>query len=142
MTREFIPCTMERSIGNGVWFRPIKSWHSGTYAGERLYTIPETQDGSGCLLSWTDHSRQICSPPYSVTHRLYWHEREKGKAVSAFLSYPNGLGAYDKYFWEIYPSAEGDIMRFYGEKAEEEMEEEIRKFFRAGEVRPVGMAHF
>lgn len=29
---EFIPCTMARSIGAGIFFRPVRSWHSATYA--------------------------------------------------------------------------------------------------------------
>lgn len=127
MCREFIPCTMERHIGNRIYFRPIKSWHTGVYAGEKLYKIPGTNGGSGCLRRDTGKYQDLCSPPLTVTHRLYWHEKNKDKTISAFLSYPNGMGAMKEYFWEIYPAEDGDIERFVGDKAEEEMEEMIKR---------------
>lgn len=116
--RDFIPATMSRPIGNGVFFRPIRSWHSGTYAGENLEHIPDCTDRSGCL------------PPLTVTHRLYWHELQPDNTISAFLSYPNGMGAADEYFWEAFgPSPEGDITRYFGENAEEELEAAVKAHF-------------
>lgn len=123
----FIPATMSRSIGDGVFFRPIRSWHSATYAGEKLTKIPNTNDGSGCVRNPSDIIR-VCSIPLTVTHRLYWHERDHRKTVSAFLSYPNAMGACDEYFWEVYRIGD-DIERYFGENAEAEMEEIIRKHF-------------
>lgn len=126
MCREFIPCTMERHIGNRIYFRPIRSWHSGVYAGEGLYKIPGTDDRSGCLRRGIDRE-EPCSRPLTVTHRIYWYEKIKDKLISAFLSYPNGMGAVEKYFWEIYPTEDRNIERFIGDKAEEEMEEMIKR---------------
>lgn len=121
----FIPCTMARQIGDtGVFFRPVKSWHSGTYAGERLYELPDSGDRSGCL-----RPDGRADPPYTVTHRMYWHERAPEHKVSAFLSYPNGMGAMDDYFWEcngVDPN--GDVTRFTGDDAESEMETAIINF--------------
>lgn len=125
----FIPATMARAIGTGVFFRPMRSWHSGTYAGERLYKMPESNDRSGCLFEEKAHDFDICSPPLTVTHRNYWHERDAGKTLSAFLSYPGGMGADQEYFWEVYwRQRELDIERFYWPEAEAEMEVKIRKF--------------
>ncbi len=131
MQQTFIPCTLTRSIGNGVVFRPIKSWHSATFAGEGLLKIPESDDGSGCVRPSTEGSYQkLCPIPLTVTHRLYWHESNPDKTISAFLSYPEAMGYYgDKeYFWEIYGTGD-DIERFGGEQAEAEMEVVICKFF-------------
>jgi hypothetical protein len=121
MTVEFIPCTVPRAIGEGVFFRPIKSWHSGTYAGEGLEYIPGSDDRIGCLVGLTVQ-------PKSVTHRLYWHERDDTQVVSAFLSYPGAMGYYgNEYFWEVLFE---DVIRFGGDHAESEMEEAIRRYFR------------
>lgn len=98
---DFIPATLEREIFPHIVFRPIKSWHSGTYAGEGLYTIPGTSDGSGCLRRDTIGPLKVCGQPLTVTHRAYWHT-QTGEWISSFLSYPNGMGAWDRYFWEIY----------------------------------------
>jgi hypothetical protein len=116
---EFIPTTLEREIAPDIVFRPIKSWHSGTFAGERLTKIPGTTDGSGCLRDGR------CSPPLTVTHRKYWNKKTN-KSISAFLSYPNGMSRIDRYFWEIYP-IDGDIERF---NSEEEMEEKIKELLK------------
>ena len=122
MKQDFIPATMARPIGDGVFFRPIRSWHSGTYAGERLTKIPGTTDLSGCL---GHHDR-----PLTVTHRVYWNETAPEKIVSSFLSYPDGMGACDVYFWEAYPSPEGDIERWTGEDAEQIMEDTVRSWLK------------
>ena len=63
------------------------------------------------------------SPPFTVTHRLYWNVARPNDTVSAFLSYPNGMGAVDEYFWEVYYGDEPE--RFVGEHAESEMEATI-----------------
>lgn len=129
LTYTFIPTTTARSIGDGVFFRPIKSWHSATFAGEKLYKIPGADDGSGCLLKGKEQYRYVCSAPLTVTHRLYWHDKNKEKTISAFLSYPDGMGAMKEYFWETY-GISCDIERFTGDNAEEEMEKMILKFFK------------
>ena len=122
----FIPCTIARSIGDGIFFRPIKSWHSGTYAGEHLLKIPGTIDGSGCVRS---EAERTCSIPLTVTHRLYWHEHYPTAKVSAFLSYPDAMGCSNgEYFWETY-GISGDVERYFGDNAEAEMEEAVKKFF-------------
>lgn len=102
--REFIPGTYEREIAPNIVFRPIKSWHSATYAGERITII--NGDRSGCMLK--DH---ICHIPSTVTHRIYWNKVTK-EEVSAFLSYPNAMGCYPDYFWEIYSPKMSDCERF------------------------------
>lgn len=126
----FIPATMTRHIGDGVFFRPIRSWHSGTYAGEKLRNIPGSKDRSGCLYDEKIMGAlDCCSPPYTVTHRLYWHERDATKTVSAFLSYPNGMGSSDQYFWETYGAGSDDVERYFGDAAESEMEAAIKQHF-------------
>lgn len=126
----FIPATMARAIGGGVYFRPIRSWHSATYAGEGLTKIPGTNDGSGCLFSETLRGLKVALPPSTVTHRLYWHERNPDDTISAFLSYPDSMGACDVYFWEALRVIEDeDITRFFGDNAEAEMETAIRDHF-------------
>jgi hypothetical protein len=130
MTDRFIPATMARSIGDGVFFRPIRSWHSGTYAGEKLRNIPGSADRSGCLFDEKIRGAlDCCSPPHTVTHRLYWHERDATKTLSAFLSYPNGMGCSDQYFWEAYGLSDNDIERYFGDGAEAEMETAIKQYF-------------
>lgn len=128
--RDFIPTTMPRAIGNGVFFRPIRSWHSGTYAGEELEHMPDSTDRSGCLVDARLGPMRLCYPPLSVTHRLYWHESQPDETISAFLSFPNGMGAADEYFWEALGlDPEGDITRYFGENAEVELEAEIKAHF-------------
>lgn len=129
--KRFIPATMARAIGAGVFFRPIRSWHSGTRAGEKLERIPGSTDRSGCLFDERVGGLLVCSPPLTVTHRLYWHERDPSKTVSVFLSYPNGMGCSDEYFWESYGIDPEDIKRYFGESAEAEMEDDVRQHFAA-----------
>lgn len=127
---KFIPTTMEREIAPNIVFRPIRSWHSGTYAGEKLLKIPGKNDGSGCMKKiWNNgYELEVCNIPYTVTHRLYWNKNNPDNTISAFLSYPDGMGAMDEYFWETLGTSEdGDIERFRGEGAEKEMEEKIIK---------------
>lgn len=111
----YIPGTCDRYITPDISFRPIKSWHSNTYAGEGLTNV--NGDGSGCI----DINRR-CQQPLSVTHRIYKHDGSD-KWISAFLSYPNGMGAVDDYFWEIYNPEESDIEQF---DTELEMETKIK----------------
>lgn len=127
MRQEFIPCTSARAIGKGIFFRPIKSWHSATYAGEKLIKIPGSDDGSGCMRLESLHGLPVCGIPYSVTHRLYWHERNPSKTISAFLSYPDAMGCSDgAYFWEAYGVENNDVSRYFGDSAEDEMEAAIK----------------
>jgi len=127
-TNEFIQKTMERKVSGQIVFRPIKSWHSNTYAGERLEKMPfSKEDGSGCMRRV--NGMNMCYIPFTVTHRLYWHKKNPKEKISVFLSYPDGMGACEEYFWEVYSiRKDGDIKRFYGDNAEEEMEKEIVKF--------------
>ena len=121
----YVPCTMERSIGHSIVFRPIKSWHSLSYAGEKLTTAPNSDDHSGCV-----NDDGMCRAPLTVTHRVYWKDDEDDY-ISAFLSYPRGMAHYGKdgeeYFWEIYgPTRFEDVERYTSEK---EMEERIIELF-------------
>lgn len=121
LTRDFIPGTSPRQIAPNIFFQPIRSWHSNTYAGEGLTSV--NGDGSGCLREAPDKfGLAVCSPPLSVTHRIYWNE-QTGQQLSVFLSYPNAMGSCDSYFWEVYP-VDDDIARF---DSETEMEVEVIK---------------
>jgi len=118
----FIPCTREIAIGDDVVYRPTRMWHSGTYAGEGLRTLPGNTDGSGCV-----DAEGRCSAPKSVTTRLYWNVHRPDDGVSAFLSYPNGMTILSEYAWETLGTSEdGDIERWTGPDAEQQMEEAIR----------------
>lgn len=120
----FIPATKEINVTRKIVYRPIKSWHSATFAGEKLEKLPGTNDGSGCMkraklygeLDW-----DMTYIPKTVTHRLYWHKDNPKETMSAFLSYPDGMGSCNEYFWEAYP-IKGDVERWTGDKAEEDME--------------------
>lgn len=120
MKPDFLPATREIEIAGGVRYRPIRSWHTGCFAGEHITSI--NGDASGCAKlvagAWAT------SPPYTVTHRLYWHPSNPEKCVSAFLSYPNGMGCCDEYFWE---ASVNDCERFTGPTAEEDCEAAIVK---------------
>jgi hypothetical protein len=117
MTEErFIPCTREVEFAPGLVYRPIRSWHSGTYAGERLTAV--RGDGSGCM-SVVD-GRPVTSIPYTVTHRLYWKKGYPERTISAFLSYPGGMGHSAGYFWEAF--GDGIEERF---DSEEDMERAV-----------------
>ena len=119
---DFIPGTTEREIARDIFFRPLRSWHSATYAGEGLTEV--NGDRSGCA----DKSNPYfptCRVPLVVTHRCYWNKRT-GKRLSAFLSYPNAMGCYNSYFWELYPISD-DIRRF---ASESEMERCIKRILR------------
>lgn len=131
MRQDFIPATMSRAIGDGVFFRPIRSWHSGTYAGEKLEHMPQSTDRSGCLVDeYLGGVVRLCCPSLSVTHRLYWHENQPDKTISAFLSYPNGMGAANEYFWEALGlDPDGDITRYFGKNAETELEVVVKAHF-------------
>lgn len=124
---DFLPCTRTVSIGDGIWYRPIRSWHAGTYAGEGLQVVHG--DRSGCVEMVGD--REMTSPPRSAIHRLYWWEGEPLRRVSALLSYPHGLGASPNYFWEV---SIGDCERFHGKLAEEEMEKAVKAFLLEGRL--------
>ena len=106
---DFIPGTCERKVSAYVVFRPIRSWHSLTYAGEGIKIV--NSDRSGCV---DDNGR--CSPPKTVTHRVYWRTDEPSRCLSSFLSYPGAMGYFGQtlegqYFWEIYPVGK-DVERF------------------------------
>lgn len=124
--RIFVPCTRAVHVGEGVFYRPIRSWSTNVFAGEGLEIIGE--DRSGCAYPEKDGIRK-CSLPRTYTHRLYWHEAEPDCTVSAFLSYPGAMGYYtgtNEYFWEANLN---DYERFVGLKAEERLERAILKWF-------------
>lgn len=121
----FVPGTRVIDVGRGVVYRPLRSWHSGVFAGERLVREPG-EDKSGCIIGKLG-ALDVCMPPYSYTHRLYWNVNDPEKYVSCFLSYPNGMGPIPTYFWEVMLN---DVERF---DSEEEAEEAIRNAI--GEVR-------
>jgi len=126
----FIPCTMEREIAKDIVFRPIKSWHSNTFAGEKLLEMPGSEDRSGCMKLIKDkgYQMEMCMIPYTVTHRVYWHRKNPENMISAFLSYPEAMGCSDgEYFWEALGTAKEDIERFFGDSAEHDMEKKIIK---------------
>lgn len=121
ISKDFIPGTSPRQIAPNIFFQPIRSWHSNTYAGEGLHNV--NGDGSGCLREEKDRfGLPFCSPPLTVTHRIYWNE-QTNKTLSVFLSYPNAMGSCASYFWEVYPVGD-DIARF---QTEAEMEVEVVK---------------
>lgn len=131
----FVPATREIEIGEGIVYRPIRSWHSGVYAGEQLSSVGG--DSSGCVRTVEGSNKKRCDPPHSYTHRIYWkagsnpNPREKGSfTISAFLSYPSGMSSYDRYHWEISPGrCEDDCIERFD--TEEEMEAAVREIFRA-----------
>lgn len=116
----FVPCTREIAIGGGVVYRPLRSWHTGAYAGEGLKSVQG--DSSGCVSMHPDRRYMITTPPSTYMHRLYWHVDRPDHTVSAFLSYPNGMGCCDEYFWE---NNIGDCERFTGPTAEQDCEASI-----------------
>lgn len=120
-SHDFIPATVEREVAPNVVFRPIRCWHSLTYAGEGLTKV--NGDGSGCLTA----DGRYCSRPLTATHRIYWNKETKA-FVSSFLSYPGGMGYFgdgdgrQQYFWEINATGFDDVERY---ATEEEMEERV-----------------
>lgn len=124
----FIPCTREIEIGRSVVYRPVRMWHSGTYAGEGFTSV--RGDGSGCLKRGAEatHDHHIAPRPSSVVTRLYWNRNKPARKISALLSYPGGMGCVDEYFWEATIESDTDgITRWTGDNAEAEMEEAIRQ---------------
>ncbi len=114
---DFVPCTREVQIADGIVYRPIRSWHSGTYAGEQRDIVDG--DRSGC--AWRDRDGlMVTMIPRSVTHRAYWHRKDPSRWVSAFLSYPGAMGACSSYFWEANIPSDGDSITRYVDEAEME----------------------
>lgn len=126
MKHDFIPCTREISIADDIHYRPIRSWHTGVYAGEKLESVGG--DSSGCMRRVMFNNREwegTIDVPLTYTHRVYWNTKDESKSISAFLSYPNAMGCPKEYFWEIYGHGCEDTMRFFGDNAEAEMEMKI-----------------
>lgn len=129
----FIPTTKEIEVAKNIVYRPIRSWHGGVYAGEKL--TERNGDHSGCMsggvLDGSNfHSDNLCHIPYTYTHRLYWHKQRPQNRISAFLSYPDAMGMSDgEYFWEVLgiDKKHHDIKRFFGSRAETAMEKAIIK---------------
>jgi len=117
----FIPATREIEIAPDIVYRPIRSWHSAMYAGERMTEVPGSADRSGCMF-YDSRGLRVCVIPFTVTHRVYWHRANPDRIVSAYLSYPDAMGYHEGgYFWETNADAE-DVVRFSGDNAEAEME--------------------
>jgi hypothetical protein len=116
----FLPCTREVEIAGGIVYRPIRAWALLTYAGEGLLSV--RGDHSGCV-----DTLGKCSPPSTAIHRLYWRRlgHPDEDTISAFLSYPQGMGCVDEYFWGIYGGGSDGPERFLGPEAETEMETRI-----------------
>lgn len=91
----FDKVTKRHSIGDGIRWRYYKHWAQNVWAGEGRYKVDG--DRSGCLYD----DGLGCSRPLVFLARLYKKGR---KEISALLSYPNGIGAVDTYFWEILPT--------------------------------------
>lgn len=130
---KFIPCTTPRKVAKGIVFRPLRSWHSGTFAGEGLKSVKG--DGSGCIKMSNEGgwNHETCMPPYTVTHRWYYIDGHPEIGLSAFLSYPDRMGCSDgEYFWEALGTigCEDDVERFFGPDAEAEMERAVIKTLR------------
>jgi hypothetical protein len=124
----FVPATRAIGIGASVFYRPIRAFSTGVFAGENLTIVDG--DRSGCVIvtersAVDDRGLPTCHVPKTVTHRVYWHAERPGAFASAFLSYPNGMGALDQYFWEA-RYGEFDA-RFTGPFAEIEMEVMLRE---------------
>jgi hypothetical protein len=108
---DFVPATREISIGRGVLYRPVRSWHSGTYAGERLESVGG--DRSGCIVGELGGGLKVTTPPRTVTHRVYWNASDPEDRISAFLSYPDGMSGVSEYHWEAMAD---DVERFVKEE--------------------------
>lgn len=133
----FLPATCNREVVPGIVYRAIRSWHRGTYAGEGLEQVHG--DASGCIksvnvsnppvntrgaITTLSMDMNMTTQPKTTDHRLYWHVDFPDDTISAFLSYPNGMGMCDSYFWEAYPMSDGEE-RWSGDAAEIEMEEAV-----------------
>lgn len=136
----FVPTTCERHITKEIVFRPVRSWHQCTFAGEGLEK--HKGDGSGCIRKDADLIKidlYNAMAPKTATHRVYWHKANPEFHVSAFLSYPNGMSSEPVYHWEIHPveyvDSDGekfdDIERFFGDDGELKMEEKVKEILHA-----------
>lgn len=118
---DYFPTGFWRDIGDDVSYRQYKHWATNVWAGEGLKQREGRESRSGCLLD-----DNLCYQPYAVEARHY-RKGESDKKISAVLSFPSGMGFEEDYFWEIYPSDDGDIERFVGEGAEEAMELKVKE---------------
>jgi hypothetical protein len=65
----------------------------------------------------------VTRPPKTAMHRLYWAVTCPQYKISAFLSYPGGMGICPEYFWEVMLG--DDVKCFTGPSAEKKMESVI-----------------
>ncbi len=113
------PSLMQRQLTDEITWRFYKHWGQGYLAGEGIEEVHG--DHSGCV-HWINGMRWV-SPPCVAQARLY--ESSKGD-ISAVYSYPNGIGAEDRYFWEIWAPGQHDLMPGGPERFDTEAEMEQR----------------
>jgi hypothetical protein len=100
-------------IAPGIFFSDKPHWAMNSFAGMGYDRVAD--DTSGCICrGYSDLiGLNLCLAPMVAIYRHYWSH--KGR-ISCFLSYPNAMGAEDRFFWEIY-CIEGalfdDIERYY-----------------------------
>ena len=105
-------------LTEAIWWRFYKHWGQGYLAGEGLTELHGDRSGGLKIINGMRYTNAPCV----VQARVY--ESERGW-LSAVYSYPNGIGAEDRYFWELY-SADllPDPEHF---DTEEEMEQRVRE---------------
>ena len=93
------------AIAPGIYREDKMHWAMNSYAGLGVSEV--NGDSSGCIYRRLSEREglKLCLVPKVAIYRHYWSS--KGK-ISCFLSYPNGMGMLDDFFWEVY-SLEGDL---------------------------------
>ena len=118
--------TYWHTLDNGIVWRRYKHWGDGYLAAQGC--VHRYGDGSGCIKSFG--GLDYVSVPVAMEAR---HYKLGELLISAVFSPPNGLGAMNCYFWEIYPlwshDPSVDIERFSGSNGEREMEDRVRELF-------------
>ena len=126
--RDYPPGVVEpREIAKGIFMQDRQHWAMNSFAGEGLTVV--NGDRSGCVIKDGWKGLDVVLVPKVAIYRHYWST--KGK-ISCFLSYPNGMGYHNGYFWEVYCLEGGlfeDVERFSTEK---ELEKRIIKLLIEG----------
>lgn len=130
---DYVPNTKWTDLTPSIEWRPATHWAINFYAGVRTGMrwfdegIPmpkwddrETTDYSGDTHFGGDGFRN-CSAPSIAIYRHYRSKTDpEGKIISCFLSYPNAMGAWSDFFWEIYSIGKvclfEDVERFGSEE--------------------------